>query len=439
MSDIRKHIQNAAATAGRRAYTPSNSPAQYQTRQRQYYDSETALFTEEYAKYASDYVKAQAQGLNAEDPTLWETVYMRFADIGKATATSTKKSDDYKRILLANRVKDYIRPGTKFVTMGSTWLAINPNNMSGVGAGGVVQRCNAVWNYLDWYGNVQSEPIAVDRYLSRANGTDTQEAMNLAKGYFDVKCQKNAATEQLGENSRMILGRNCYRITGFSDFIQEFTGDYSTVRMLEFSIYYEEPNYTIDDMENHVAGGKEFSWTVNITGKNELTAEETAQWQAGSVRNGESVTGTEEHPITYLWSSSDENVATVDEYGAVTAVGAGTCEITATLAQNASWTAQMAVTVAAAEDKAVRFMQTVPETISAYDEITVTAGYFESGTLTEQTVEWTFSGADEQAYTADVNGNTAVIHCWGSSVTPLTVTAACEGVSSSTEIRLEGF
>lgn len=435
------YIKNAMLLAGGIADVMTNTPAQYADRQKQYFGNETSLFVQKHAKYASDFFRAQAQGLTRDAPMLWETVYLRMADIGRATANSSKLSDDYKRVLIANRRVDYIRPGTKFVTMGSTWLAINPNNISGVGAGGIVQRCNAVWNHLDWYGNVISEPMAVDRYLSRANNTDTQEAMNLTKGYFDVKCQLNKETAQLAENSRMILGRNCYRITGFSDFTQEFTGDYDSVRLLEFSIHYEEPNLTIDDMENHVAGGKEFLWEVQINGAPNMSVGQSVQFSALSQRNNENVVSTEEHPISYLWSSSDEKVATVDENGTVTAVHEGTCIITASLEQNAGNAAQMAVAVAPMEkDGVVKFLSSVPKTLSLFESVRLEAAYFWNGEKTDEPVLWEFTGADWGAYTTEVDGNSVTITCWSGSVEPLKVTAHYKSEKSAlAEIELEGM
>mgnify|MGYP002223820216 CR=1 FL=1 len=65
-----------------------------------------------------------------------------------------------------------------------------------------------------------------------------------------------------------------------------------------------------------------------------MTAGDAFQFTAASRRNGAEVENTEEHPIGYVWCSSDTNVATVDSKGVVTAVGEGTCQITAVLDQN---------------------------------------------------------------------------------------------------------
>lgn len=434
------YIRSAAAMAGGVADRVTNAPAQYSDRQRQFLAGGTSAFAEKYARYASDYMAARVQGLDPQDRLAWSDVYLRLSDLGRPTATTTKLTDDYKRVLIPGREIDYLMPGAKIETMGSTWLAINPNNVSGVGAGGLVQRCNAAWRYLDFYGNVKSEPMAVDRYLSRANNTDTQEAMNLTKGYFDVKCQYNEATAQLAENSRIILGRNCYRITGFSDFTQEFTDDYDTVRLLEFSIHYEEPNLTIDDMENYVAGGKMFSWEIKIEGAPNLTAGEDAQFTATSQRNNEDVISTEDHPITYLWTSSDESVATVDESGVVHAVAEGGCVITATLTENPAMAAQMAFTVAPViRGGHVRMKQTAPQSLSLHEILDLEAVYCVDGEETDQAVEWETRRAAPEAYSAQVNGNQIRIRCWAGSVEPLEITASCQDASVTLKIKLEGL
>ena len=54
-------------------------------------------------------------------------------------------------------------------------------------------------------------------------------------------------------------------------------------------------------------------------------------------------------------------------------------------------------------------------------------------------MEWHFSGAAEDSYTAETEKNTVTVTCWGGSVDPLTVTATCKGKSVSAVIALEGW
>lgn len=423
---------------------PDNTPAQLTGRQHPYYEGETALFRERYDQYATDFFEARVQGLDPEDFFAWSWQMIRLADLTDLTATATQLADSVKNVLFQNSRIQYVPRGAKLETAGSTWLITNPQSISGTSAVGTAERCAAVWHYLDFYGNVKGEPIVVAGQLARATASDPQDIMLITKQYFNVKCQYNEATAQLNTNSRMILGSGAYAITGYADFLREFTTDAESVRMLEFTLRYEEPNLTIDDMERQVAGGKTFSWEVDISGPRELTAGQRADYTAASLRCGEPVASTEEQPITYTWASSDESVVQIDpESGGVTAVAPGTCSITATLEQNPSQSASLQLTVAegAAGGEYAAFVGQVPDTLEAYQSVALEAACFRDGAVLEgEQVTWSFAGADRKAYSAVVQGNRAELSCWGGSVTPLRVTVLCgTGGSSTAEIRLEGI
>lgn len=432
-------LKNVGLLSGIENQSVKNTPVQYKSRRFQYLGEESAKFIEKYAQYASDFYDALAQGLNGTDFFAWEQVKIRMADMIKPSASMTRKIDDHKMILVQETNVDYVPAGAKFITMGSTWLCTNPENISSGYGTGIVQRCNASWNFLDFYGNVKEEPIAVESVLSRANANDPQSATQIAKGYFNVKCQYNEDTAQLDTNSRMILGTGAYAITGFSDFAQEFTADYDSIHLLEFTVRYEEPNFEIDDMENHVAGGKTFSWDISITGPNILPLNGTAKFTASSVRNGEEISSTSEHPFFYVWESSDESVASVDALGNVTANGAGTATITASLSANENIVETVELTVAGEEQGVtVAFLETPPEFLRAYEQVILTAGVFQNGAAVSENVTWSFEGAEKETFSSVVNGNTVMLSCWGGSIVPLTVTIAYETATVSAEILLKG-
>lgn len=433
---IEQHTKNTMLSFGLNPIV-SNALAQYADKQHPYYDSETRLFTAQKARYSSDFVAAEVQGVNG-DFSNWGTYRIRFADVVRPTAAIQRHFDDYKMVLFESPLVEYIRPGTKIRTMGSTWLATNPINISGASGSGVVRRCNAVWNHLDYYGNVVSEPIVVENERANANASDVQESQYITKGYFNVICQYNDFTRQIDTNTRMILGTAAYRVTGYSDFETEFTGDYDTVRLLSFTIRYEEPNDAIDDMENHVAGGKSFSQNVAISASSSLRIGSTYQFSAILVRNGQTAEPTEQYPVSYMWESSDDTVLSVDGEGMVTAVAQGEATITATLEQNPAYSMSVSVTVTESED-GVGFLGTVPQSISAYESVTLTAAYYEDGQETENKIIFTVSGADDFAYSAQVSGNSVTITGYGYSKTPLTVTASYGADSASVEIDLEGI
>lgn len=437
------YIRNIGILAGGLTAPPKNAPGEYSSRKRQYLGAESTAFAKQYAKYSTDYFSAEAQGLDRSDPAAWQTVSMRMADVINPSASMTRYIDDYKMILIGDEAIDYVPLGTKFVTMGSTWLAVNPENISSAYGTGIIRRCNAVWNHLDFYGNVLSEPLAIERTVANASTPDAQDHLLVATGYYNVKCQYNEHTAQLNDNSRIILGSSAYRLSGFTDFIQEFTGDYSSVRLAEFTARYEEPNREIDDMENHVAGGLEFSWEIAISGKGKVLLGAPIVWTASSMRNGEAVESTQEHPISYLWESSDEGIASVDADGNITPVSAGTCRITCRLEQNPSIEETVTIEVLpVGANTTVAFGGSVPETLGPTQTAEITASVFIRGAASNMPVSWEFSGADEASYSAEVDSskpNTAVITCWGASETPLRIKASYPNASVETQIVLEGI
>lgn len=248
-------INTAKLLGGISSARKANSPTQYASRQHQYLADETAYFKQSYAKYSSDYFEARMQGLNPEDPYAWKWVHMRLDDVVKTSAAMSKNFDDFKFALIDDANVEYVMQGSKVECMGSTWLAMNPMNISGADGKVLIRRCNTVWNYYDEDGNKQSEPIIAESLEARASAIDPQEVIRITTGYFNIICQYNDATRQIDVNTRIALGRNIYRVQGFSDFIQEYTGDYESVHLLEFAVYYEEPNLEVDDMQDHIANG----------------------------------------------------------------------------------------------------------------------------------------------------------------------------------------
>lgn len=439
MADIKNNLGNIAAMA-ERPHATTNRPAQYNDRRNPYFGDDTARFVQAYGKYASDYTACRVQGLDRDPANFyeWSDQLIRLADARKKGNAIDRPIDNYKEFLFVDRRIEYVPEGAKMETMGSTWLVTNPANISSAVGGGIIRRCNTTWNHLDWYGNVLKEPMVVENVKLNANANDFQETVLIMQGYFNIIIQRNGETENLDVNSRLILGRMAYQITGYSDVAQEFTGDEESVHLLRFTARMTEPDKEKDDLVNRVANAYPFRWEINVGGKAVMSAGEKAKFTAASLRNGIVADGDPEHPVQYLWYSSDETVCQVDTAGNVTAVGEGDCTITAVLAQNTEWGGSYAVSVAQSVSGAHWSADPV-ERLSPYQTAVLTAVYTENGVETEDAVTWTYSGADESAYTAEEDGNTATITCWAGSTAPLLVTASCKGQSVSAEIALEGW
>lgn len=457
----------------------TNAPSQYKDRKHQYLADETRIYSELYDRFSSDYVEAWVQGLETGDLTgstvkeeklVWQDtsgfvhllselnatkaeslygfkkVHIRLADAVTGTSAIGTVYDNYKTIEIAERQYTYIRRGAKIITMGNTWLAINPDNMSGVQGHAIIERCDNTWNHLDYYGNVVYEPVCVDRLDMRGVDPDSQRSTMINTGYYNIKCQNNEQTRQLGNNSRLYVGNVCFRIAGYAEISREFTEEKDSTGMLIFRAMLEEPNSAIDDLDEFVAGGKTFSWDISVGGQSMVMVGETAQLTASSVRTSEehteAVESTENHPIGYIWESSDPSIVTVDTSGLLTGVSEGNATITCYLAQNPSQSVSYDIEVQGDMTAPhLAFTTTIPKRLGLYQTAVISAKYYENGTaVPTASFQWSFTGADKESYTVEyIDIDTATVKCWSGSVYPLTVTVSCEGQSTTASIDLEGI
>lgn len=437
MADLKNSMGNIAALA-ERPKLPSNRPKQFNDRRNPYFGDDTARFAAMYGKYASDYTACRVQGLDPEDFFAWSEQLIRMPDARKKGNAIDRPIDNYKEFLMVNPRIEYVPEGAKLETMGSVWLVTNPANISSAVGSGIMRRCNSTWNHLDWYGNILKEPVVMENVKLNANANDFQETVLMMQGYFNIIMQLNPETEQLDINSRLFLGRAAYQITGYTDAAQEFTGDEESCHVLRFTARLTEPDREKDDVRNRVANARPFHWEINVGGKPVMSIGEKTRFTATSLRNGQAADGDEDHPVTYLWFSSNESVCRVDPVGNVTAVGEGECTVTAVLVQNEAHSGSYQVAVSESAG-GVHWQADPVERLEPYQSAELTAVCVENGQETAAAVVWTYSGADEGAYTAKENGNTVTITCWMGSVTPLRVTAEYGGQSVSAEIALEGW
>lgn len=439
MNDSQKYIKNLMFD-GNGSNVVRNTPSQYNTRQRQYLAKRTAKFATERAYLASDFVQADIQGLT-ENFYDYLTLNIRLSDISTPSASTIKRTDDFKQVLIPDASIDYLPIGAKINTMGNTWLVVNPSNISSVMATSVVARCNATYNSYDYYGNIIVEPIVVEKYTMSNNDNDNSINLVLMDGYFNITCQLNENTKNLGINKRIILGDKPYHITGFTDFIQEFTGDRKNVHIMTFTARIDEPTDS-DDLINFIANGKNYIVSAELSGQTDLIAGQATNLKSDFIINGKKVESTEEYPLTWEYVSGDENIAKVNNDGRVITYKQGTVKITASLVQNPLLTASIDLAITEAiNEPYVAFDGFTHDYISQYNNETFSATYFENNLPTNYSLKWTFSGATKQDYNAVVSedGRSVTIECLSACDAPLKITASYNGKKASIKVNLVGY
>lgn len=440
--ESQKYIKNALRNSGSVSsfMLPStNAPLQYDSRQRQYYAERTSAFIASRSKYASDFVEAQVQGIFEDDFYRYVNTCIRFADVASQSASASKNVDDVKVVLFAEEKIDYFPIGAKIETMGSTWICTNPSNISSVHTTALVQRCNASYCLYDYYGNIVTEPIIIDKNVMLSTDNSSPQNLVLMDGYFNVTCQLNENTKQLDQNQRILLGTKAYHITGFTDFIQEFTGDYESVHLLKFTIRIEEPTEN-DDIENHIANGKQYTFNAEISGVGEIAVGASLNLKAHFIKNGQEVLATSEYPVTWDWETSDKEVAEVTQDGVVVGKSSGACQITAAMRENSAIVAIADLVVEdGKQEPYTAFYGAIPKSIQQYRTATIEAGYYENGILTQEAITWEFSGANKRCYSVKQTGNKIQITATRASNEPLVITASCNGTSTKAEIALDAY
>lgn len=439
MNDSQRYIKNLIF-GNDGSNVVQNTPEQYNSRQKQYLADRTSRYIAERSYLASDYVQADIQGLL---PYFYDytTLNIRLADILSPNANATKKVDDYKQVLIPDRAVDYLPIGAKINTMGSTWIVINPSNISSVSANAVIARCNATYNSYDYYGNIIVEPIVVEKYTMSNNDNDNSINLVLMDGYFNITCQLNENTKNLGINKRIILGDKPYHITGFTDFIQEFTGNRNNIHIMSFTARIDEPTES-DDLTMGIAGGKEYVVGAELNGQTDLIAGQATILTADFLINGKKVESTTEHPLTWEYKSSNESIAKVSSDGRVNTYRQGTAKITAKLVQNPLVVASIDLLITEAVNAPyIAFDGLIHDYVSQYSKETFSATYFENNLATNYPLKWSFSGATKRDYIATVSedGRLITIECLSASEKPLKITATYNGVKASIKVNLVGY
>lgn len=436
-SKLSKNIRNGKISSYDLNIIHTNAPSNTTPRHSKY-NAETALYYDRYAKYADNVFDAEIQGLDYDNFYTWKKVRLRSSAVVDPS-TGENLSISWQKILILDKHVDFIPIGAYVKFNNATWIVYNPDNIASSSGTAIVVRCNTTYNTLDYYGNVVKTPMFYAKGTILASSPYYMQYSSTIDGYQHIVMQLNDITSGITNNTRIILGKSAFGMYGVSDFPEEFTGDESSCHILRADLRLQETLPT-DDIVEHVADRGHFSFDIAIGGRNTMHEGDIDALDVACYRNGKEVFSTLENPINFLWSSSDETVATVDDYGHVVAVANGSATITCTLSENQSISDTIDITVIERESaNYVDFITPIPKTIKTFETISIEAAYFEDGIQTADTVNFSIKATPSNAYSAKINGNTVTIQTWLPTTSPIGISIECNGHYESACIDVEGY
>lgn len=245
----------------------------------------------------------------------------------KAIVSDAPRGADYYFNDKYIRAKGLLHAGAIVVYEEENWLVISQVDQNANSLQCKMRKSNHITKFTidDWLYEFVSILEMVNLTVSRG-GT-----INMATGKLRVSLPANKITQQIDINTRFIASFSPWKVIGV---------DITKTGL----VILEAEKDTIgsdDDMENEIANKNAIpSWTVSAGAESAtIKVGETATLSPSLFKNGVEVQGE-----SYLWQSSDINVAMV-ENGIVTAVQVGIATVTLRWAKHPSIFAEIEVAV----------------------------------------------------------------------------------------------
>ena len=427
MADVQKMARDSAMLNGITPYLKTGASRYDEGLRKQYFADVTRFYADRHGDIASNTYEAQCQGIGSGDWYDWTDVLVRVSPAATASTGETMPDDWQKLHILKPLGIDTVPIGAYLTFGGNTWIVYKGRNMGSVLGDGIIRRCNSVINVLDWYGNIVPVPMSYAKMGTLGNASHATENSIVAKNYISCICQLNEYSKVFAENTRIILGKTAYSMRGLNDFTREFTDDQESVHLLTFTIERSAP-LPQDSLEYQCADYNSFRWEINTIAPREMLSGMTYQIGVSSKRMGETVVSGDEHPITYLYKSSNVIAATVDENGVITANNTPfgrpmSTQITVSLAQNPSIKHRFTVSVNGGATRGISIMTPIPQTLAENESTTIKATYVaESESIPGIDIALSASGPSAKAYGIEsVDRNTWRVTAYAASEIPLTL------------------
>jgi hypothetical protein len=236
--------------------------------------------------------------------------------INNVCFSANLRFDTVKSMITNTEVKRGDLITVKLYGKTEKWLVLSDNLRSRDYYKVIMQKCNHNIKF-NFEGTVKEFSCVAD---SKVFDIETNQFLSVPSGKIVVTMQDNPDSDNITIGQRFIKMKNAWKVTGI---------DRTKNGLL--MLYCDLDTFaTSDDLVNEIANAGDYIYTLEITNG------ETASIQEGSTLQLNAQVKLNDNTVEkeVIYSSDNTSIATVDASGLVTAIGAGECIITASLAEN---------------------------------------------------------------------------------------------------------
>ena len=326
--------------------------------------------------------------------------------------------------------------GQKYLYNDEPYLCYDtPKELSRTAKAQII-KCNNKIKWINSSGNIIEEPCFIGWEMSATNNGVTKD-VTIEQRRLVCLIQGNTNTNEIVSNQRFLLSKSsAFRVTQvFKENLDKITDEYSNM----FTMYIEWSSViSADNKDLLLADYYTSNYTLQIDQSDlSLQPNTSGQLTAQVTLNGNPTI------VPLTWTSSNSQVATIDQNGNYNIVGvSGTsCTITCTVQGNTNVADSINISVASVPtvDKVLTVMPSVVESIKVNTNKQIYYGVYINNVKQSDVVVVSYTGATSDCYSVVNITDGIEIRCLKTSPTLLNVTFTSGNLTKTLQIKLSGL